>query len=349
MKIHRTDITKINDVDFNSINFGEIFTDYMCECNFKNGSWDLPVIKPYKSIEIAPSASVFHYGQAVFEGMKAYKDQDNQIWLFRPKDNYERLKKSCIRMNIPVIPEKYFFEGLNNLIYLDQAWMPNIKGSSLYIRPFIFSTSAMLAASPSKEYKFLIICSPGAPYYSKPLSVYIEDKFIRAADGGAGYAKAAGNYGAAFYPTSLAIEKGFDQVVWTDSNTHQKIEEVGTMSIMFRIKNKLVTPKISETILDGVTRKSVIQISKDLGIQIEERDITVSEVISEYVEGNLKEIFGCGTAAVIAPITSFGYKDKTYKLNDINEKYGDKIKTAIVSIQQNLSEDNHGWRYKIDK
>ena len=347
MEIIRSNSTKIVDVDFNSIKFGEIFTDHMFECNFKNGDWEAPVIKPYGSINMDPSSHVFHYGQAVFEGMKGYKDTKDQLWLFRPKDNYERLKKSCVRMEIPVLPSEYFFKGLEKLVSLENKWISNKPGSSLYIRQFVFSSSPMLAASPSLDYKFLIICSPGAAYYSKPLSVYVEDKYSRSAPGGAGYAKAAGNYGAAFYPTSLAISKGFDQIVWTDSESHQKIEEVGTMSIVFRLGEKLVTPKTSDTILDSVTRNSVIQAAKDQGIEVEERDVTVSELISEFKSGNLREIFGCGTAAVIAPISSFGYKDERFEIREVENSYADSLKTSIVNIQQNLSEDSHGWRYKI--
>ena len=347
MEIRKSNNTKIKDVDFNSIKFGEIFTDHMFECNFVNGDWETPVIRPYKSIEMDPSSHVFHYGQAIFEGMKGYKDKQDQLWLFRPEDNYERLKKSSIRMKIPVLPKEYFFKGLYKLINLEKNWISSNPGSSLYIRPFVFSTSKMLAASPSFDYKFLIICSPGAAYYSKPLSVFVEDKYSRAAPGGAGYAKAAGNYGAAFYPTSLAIEKGFDQVVWTDSESHQKIEEVGTMSIAFRLGDKLVTPKTSDTILDGVSRSSVIQIAKDLGINVEERDVTVKELISEFKSGNLKEVFGCGTAAVIAPISSFGYKEAKFELEKVKNSYADKIKLSIVNIQQNLADDPHGWRHKI--
>ena len=251
-------------------------------------------------------------------------------------------------MNIPVLPKKYFFDGLNNIMKIEKNWISNEQGSSLYIRPFVFSSSEMLAASPSLDYKFLIICSPGAAYYSKSLSVYIEDKYSRAAPGGAGYAKAAGNYGAAFYPTSLAMAKGFDQVVWTDAADHQKIEEVGTMSIAFRIKDKIVTPLTSDTILDGVSRKTVIEVAKDMGISVEERDITVKELIKEYQEGNLKEIFGCGTAAVIAKISSFGYKEDKFVLEDVVDSFADKIKETIVNIQQNLAKDPHGWRYRVE-
>tara|TARA_B100000575_G_scaffold54069_1_gene40599 strand:+ start:36772 stop:37821 length:1050 start_codon:yes stop_codon:yes gene_type:complete len=347
MQIQRSNTTKINDVDFNSIKFGEIFTDHMFECNFSNGSWEIPIIKPYSSINMDPSSHVFHYGQAIFEGMKGYKDKNDKLWLFRPEDNYERLEKSCIRMHIPVIPKDFFFDGLNALINIESDWVPNNPGSSIYIRPFVFSSSHMLAASPSLDYKFLIICSPGASYYSKPLSVYIEDKYSRAAPGGAGFAKAAGNYGAAFYPTSIAISKGFDQVVWTDSATHKKIEEVGTMSIVFRIGDNLITPLTSDTILDGVSRKTVIQMAKDMDIKVEERDVTVDELILEHENGNLMEIFGCGTAAVIAKISSFGYKNKIYQLNEIENSYAEKIKKSIVDIQQNLSDDPHGWRFEV--
>ena len=202
-------------------------------------------------------------------------------------------------------------------------------------------------ASPSKEYKFYILCSPGSAYYFNPLSVLIEDKYIRAAKGGVGYAKAAGNYAGSFYPTSLAIEKGFDQIVWTDSVNHKFIEEAGTMNIFFRINDRLITPKHTDTILDGVTRKSVITVAKDIGIDVEERDIEVSEVIHEFENGNLIEIFGAGTAAVIAPIISFGYKEKKYTLNNIENPYGPLIKKKITDIQNNLSEDNYNWRYQI--
>tara|TARA_B100001057_G_scaffold146988_2_gene146929 strand:+ start:19023 stop:20072 length:1050 start_codon:yes stop_codon:yes gene_type:complete len=347
MEINKSNTTKINDVDFNSIKFGEIFTDHMFECDFTNGNWNPPIIKPYSSIKMDPSSHVFHYGQAIFEGMKGYKDKNDKLWLFRPGDNYDRLKKSCIRMHIPILPKDFFYDGLNGLMNIERDWVSNKPGSSLYIRPFVFSSSHMLAASPSLDYKFLIICSPGASYYSKPLSVYIEDKYSRAAPGGAGYAKAAGNYGAAFYPTSLAISNGFDQIVWTDSEKHKKIEEVGTMSIVFRIGNKLITPLTSDTILDGVSRKTVIQIAKDMDINVEERDIDVDELISEHKNGNLLEMFGCGTAAVIAKISSFGYKGDIYNLKEIDDSYADNIKKSIIDIQQNLSEDLHGWRYEI--
>jgi branched-chain amino acid aminotransferase len=193
----------------------------------------------------------------------------------------------------------------------------------------------------------MIICAPATPYYVGKVKVLVADKFSRAASGGVGYAKAAGNYAGQFYPTNLAKEKGFQQIIWTDSNEHKYIEEAGTMNVFFRIGNKLVTAPVTDTILDGVTRKSIIQIARDLGIDVEERDITINELISEYRNGNLKEIFGCGTAVVISKISSFGYKEDKFELEEIKENYADRLKESIINIQQNVSEDLHGWRYKI--
>ena len=347
MEINKSINTKINDVDFNSVRFGEIFTDHMFECNFKNGEWESPVIKPYGSIEMDPSSHVFHYGQAVFEGMKGYKDTKNQLWLFRPKDNYERLKKSCVRMKIPVLPSEYFFNGLEKLIFLENKWISNKPGASLYIRPFVFSSSPMLAASPSLDYKFLIICSPGGAYYSKSLSVYVEDKFSRAAPGGAGYAKAAGNYGASFYPISIAESKGFDQVLWTDASNHEFLEEAGTMNVFFRVNDTLLTAPTSERILDGVTRKSIIQFAEDKGIKVEVRPVKVTEIVEAAKKGELLEMFGAGTAAVISPILGFAHKDEKFELPKVENSYASFIKKSITDIQRNLAEDKFGWRYKI--
>lgn len=346
MEIIKSNTTKINDVEFKKLGFGKTFTDHMFLCEFKDGRWNSPKIIPYADFSISPSSSIFHYGQAVFEGMKAYKDIADNVWLFRPEENYNRLNKSLKRMTMPEIEKELFFNGIKELLTIDKEWIGR-GDTTLYIRPVVFATEPTIAASPSKEYKFYILCSPGSAYYFNPLSVLIEDKYIRAAKGGVGYAKAAGNYAGSFYPTSLAIEKGFDQIVWTDSVNHKFIEEAGTMNIFFRINDRLITPKNTDTILDGVTRKSVITVAKDNGIDVEERDIEVSEVIHEFENGNLIEIFGAGTAAVIAPIISFGYKEKIYTLNSIENPYGPLIKKKITDIQNNLSEDNYNWRYQI--
>ena len=346
MKIIRSNKTKINDVEFKKLSFGKTFTDHMFLCEFKDGKWNSPKIIPYDNFSISPASSVFHYGQAIFEGMKAYKDKDNNVWLFRPEENYNRLNKSCERMCMPKIEKDLFFNGIKELLTIDKEWIG--KGdTTMYIRPVVFATEATIVASPSTEYNFFILCSPASAYYFNPLSVLIEDTYIRAAKGGVGYAKAAGNYAGSFYPTSLAIEKGFDQIVWTDSVNHKLVEEAGTMNIFFRISNKLITPKHTDTILDGVTRKSVITVAKDSGIDVEIRDIEISEIIQEYKNGNLTEVFGAGTAAVIAPISSFGYKEKKYILKDIDDAFGSIIKKKIVDIQNNLTEDKYNWRYQV--
>jgi branched-chain amino acid aminotransferase len=280
--------------------------------------------------------------------MKAYKDINGKVWMFRPKENWLRLNKSCERMMIPSFPEDYFMKGLKKLISIDSEWVKPGDGNSLYLRPFIFASQPSVQASPSKEYKFMIICSPAKSYYSNSVfNVLIAEKYSRAADGGVGYAKAAGNYGAQFYPTSLAQEQGYQQVVWTDANEHKFIEEAGTMNIFVRIGDTLVTAPTNDRILDGITRKSAIQIAKDMGINVEIRSITIDEIIEALKNRLLKEIFGAGTAVVIIPITGFGYQNTDYKLQSIKDSYAIRLKKAITEIQYNISEDPYNWRIEV--
>ena len=315
--IVRVQHSKINEVDFSSINFGEIFTDHMFECDFIDGKWQQPKIKPYQALTIDPSARVFHYGQAVFEGMKAYKDTEDNVWLFRPLENCKRLNISSKRLAIPELPEAYFMEGLKTLLQLESDWIPKKDGSSLYIRPYIFASGKGLHASPADEYKFIIVCTPSGAYFSGKVNVLIEEKYSRAANGGVGFAKAGGNYEGQFYPTQLAIDKGYHQVIWTDDNTHEYIEEAGAMNIFIRINDTLITAPTSDRILDGITRKSIIDIAKNEGIKIEVRKITVKEVVDASNNGSLKEMFGAGTAAVVSPIESFGYRDQDYMYQNL--------------------------------
>jgi len=348
VKIEINKKTKIDRIDFNNLDFGETFTDHMFVCDYSNGKWNTPEIIPYQSISLDPSASALHYGQAVFEGMKAYKDVNGKVWMFRPKENWLRLNKSCERMMIPGFPEDYFMKGLKKLISIDSEWVKPGDGNSLYLRPFIFASQPSVQASPSKEYKFMIICSPAKSYYSNSVfNVLIAEKYSRAADGGVGYAKAAGNYGAQFYPTSLAQEQGYQQVVWTDANEHKFIEEAGTMNIFVRIGDTLVTAPTNNRILDGITRKSAIQIAKDMGINVEIRSITIDEIIEALKNRMLKEIFGAGTAVVIIPITGFGYQNTDYKLQSIKDSYAIRLKKAIIEIQYNISEDPYNWRIEV--
>ncbi|UOB18321.1 branched-chain amino acid aminotransferase [Abyssalbus ytuae] len=346
LEVEKAKTSKINEVDFDNLAFGSVFTDHMFICDYVNGEWKTPKIIPYQSLVIDPSARVFHYGQAVFEGMKAYKDDNDQIWLFRPKDNFDRINKSSKRMAMPEFPEEYFFEGLKTLLNLDKDWIKKGLGNSLYIRPFVIASEPGVMASPAEEYKFIIICAPAQAYYGGEVRVKIADHYSRAASGGVGAAKTAGNYAAQFYPTKLAKEEGFQQVVWTDANTHEYLEEAGTMNVFFRIGDKLLTAPTNDRILDGITRKSVIEIAKDKGIDVEIRPVKVNEIVEAAKKGNLKEIFGSGTAAVITPVVGFGYKDKKWDLPKLTDAYSSVIKEAILNIQYNKSEDKYGWRYK---
>jgi len=344
MKIQKIEKSNISNIDFDNLTFGGVFTDHMFVCSFKKGEWTNPEIKPYQPISISPSARVFHYGQACFEGMKAYKDQNDKIWLFRPKDNHDRIVKSSERLAMPGIPEEIFMEGLTKLIGLDKDWVKPGLGNSLYIRPFIFADQASVIAAESDEYKFMIICAPANTYYTGEVRVKIEKSFSRASKGGVGYAKAAGNYAAQFYPTILARKEGFQQIIWTDSNNHEYIEEAGTMNLFFRIGDTLLTAPTSDSILDGITRKSLIEVAKKEGIKVEVRAIKVSEIVEAQKDGQLKEIFGSGTAVIVLPIVGFGYENEKYDLPKIENPFSTFLKKKLNDIQYNISDDPFNWR-----
>jgi len=344
IEIQRIEKSKIDSVDFSNLPFGSVYSDHMLECNFKDGAWQKPVIKPFTSISLDPSAKIFHYGQSIFEGMKAYKDDAKNILLFRPTDNWKRFNKSAERLMIHKIPEEIFMEGLKALLRVDSEWIPRNPGSSLYVRPFMFATGTGFHASPADEYKFIIATAPSGAYFAGKVNVLIEEKYARAANGGVGFAKAGGNYAAQFYPTQLAIEKGYNQVIWTDDNTHQFIEEAGAMNIFVRINDTLITSPTSDRILDGITRKSILQIAEDEGIQTEVRKISVGEVVEAAKDGNLLEMFGAGTAAVISPISSFGYQENDFDLPVLENSFASKLKKKITDIQTNKASDPYGWR-----
>ena len=347
IEIQPIEKSKIDSVDFNNLPFGSVYSDHMLECDFINGEWQTPVIKAYSPISLDPAAKVFHYGQSIFEGMKAYKDPEGNTMLFRPLENCKRLNKSAERLVIPQVPENLFMDGLKKLLEIDTDWIPTNEGSSLYIRPFMFASGKGLHASPADAYKFIICTAPSGAYFAGKVKVLIEEKYARAANGGVGFAKAGGNYAAQFYPTQLAIEKGYNQVIWTDDNSHEYIEEAGAMNIFIRIHDTLITSPTNDRILDGITRKSIIQIAKDLKIDVEIRKISVSEVISAAQNGSLNEMFGAGTAAVISPIASFGYKDTEYDLPTLDTPFAGILKKAITDIQTNKAEDPYGWRVMI--
>ena len=345
--IEKAKTSKIDQVNFENLSFGTVFTDHMFTCDFKDGMWQTPKIIPYQPLMMEPSSRVFHYGQAVFEGMKAYKDDEGGVWLFRPDENFNRINRSSARLAMPEFPEEYFFEGLKTLLQLDYDWIKPGIGNSLYVRPFVIASQAGILAAPSTEYKFIIICSPAQSYYGGEVRVKIAEKYSRAADGGFGYAKAAGNYAGQFYPTNLAQKEGFQQVIWTDANTHEYIEEAGTMNIFVRIEDKLITCPVSDRILDGVTRKSVIALAEDQGIEVEIRPIKVQELLDGMKNNTLKELFGSGTAAVINPILGFGYKEERFELPKLDDSYASRFKKQLLDIQYNKAEDKFGWRYPV--
>ena len=347
LKITPVKESKISSVDFSNLAFGTVFTDHMFICDYKNGAWQTPEIKPYGPMQMDPSAKVFHYGQAVFEGMKAYKDGQGKIWMFRPDENYRRINRSAERLAIPAFPEEYFFDGLNQLLNLEKDWIKTGIENSLYIRPFVIATENGVSATPATEYRFMIICAPAQAYYTGQVKVLFADKYSRSADGGVGFAKAAGNYAAQFYPTDLAREKGYQQIVWTDANTHEYLEEAGTMNIFFRVKDKLITAPTNDRILDGVTRKSIIDLAKKHNIEVEVRQVSASEIVEAARKGDLKEMFGAGTAATINPIAGFGHKGEDFELPKQEDSYATKLKKHLKEIQANLAEDPFGWRYEV--
>lgn len=345
--IEKSETTKIHSVDFDNLSFGSVYTDHMLVADYADGVWGNPKIVPYQPITLDPAAKIFHYGQSIFEGMKAYKDAEGHTWLFRPLDNHARLNRSAHRMAIPELPQEHFMDGLTTLLELEKDWVPNNPGSSLYIRPFMFASGTGFHASPADAYKFIIALAPSGAYFSGKVRVLIEETYARAANGGVGYAKAGGNYAAQFYPTKLAVDKGYQQVVWTDDNNHEYIEEAGAMNIFVRINETLITAPTNDRILDGITRKSILELAEDMGIRTEVRKIKVAEIVEAAKNGSLKEMFGAGTAAVVSPIAGFGYQGKDYDLPELDASYADTLKSKITDIQYNRTEDKFGWRFKV--
>lgn len=332
-----------------ALGFGSIFTDHMFMMNYNEElGWHDPSIVPYGPVMMDPSFMVLHYGQETFEGMKAYLGTNNEALLFRPEMNAKRLNNSNRRLCIPEIPEELFLQGVSELVKLDKRWIPSEPGTSLYIRPFVYATDPSLMVYPSHTYTFMVILSPVGAYYKggiNPVKIYVETTYVRAAVGGVGFAKTGGNYGASLLAQEEAKKKGYSQVLWLDSKEHKYIEEVGTMNVFFAIHDVLVTPELSGSILPGVTRDSVITIAKSMGIKVEERKITIDELILASNDGSLSEAFGTGTAAVISPIGELSYKDKTIVINDNNiGKYARKMYDTITGIQTGQVDDEFGYK-----
>ena len=348
MKITKATQSRISEVDFDNLTFGTAFTDHMFVCEYKNGSWQEPEIRPYGPIQVTPALHTLHYGQALFEGQKAYRQADGSVAIFRPEMNAKRMNHSARRMFVPEYPVEKFMEGLKELVKLDSDWVPHQKDASLYLRPFMYGSSEFIAARPSEEFVLCIIMSPVAAYYSGSVKVRVEEEFTRSATGGVGSTKCAGNYAGAFYPTNRAKEEGYTQVIWTDHKNHELIEESGTMNIAFIIDDKFITPPLSDRILAGITRDSILQLVKDHDLlEAEERPIKVEEVIEAAKDGRLKEAFGMGTAAVVSPIETIGYRGTNFDIPTPENGFGMRIKQYLSDIRYGKVEDPYGWMVKI--
>lgn len=348
IQVTKVERSKLNELALENLPFGKYFTDHMLEADYEGGKWVNVEIKPYQPLLLEPSLAAIHYGQAIFEGIKAYKDEAGNAFIFRPYDNFKRFNLSAERMNMPGVPEEIFIEGMRRLIEVDKNWIPAKKDHSLYIRPFMFSNDGVLGVRPSEKYKFLIILSPTGPYFPKPMKILVEEKYTRAAPGGVGFSKNAGNYGGSMLAATEAQQQGYDQVLWTDAFEHKWLQEVGMMNVFFIIDNVAITPSLDEgTILNGVTRSSVITVLKEMGIKVEERKISIDEVIAAHKAGKLQEVFGTGTAATIAMIQKLKYKDYVMDFNESNWTLSGQVKQKMNDIREGKAPDTHGWMFAV--
>lgn len=343
MKITKTTFSRLAETDFNNLVFGRTFSDHMLMCRYKGGQWEEAEILPYQVLSFAPGTHVFHYGQAVFEGMKAYSGREGETLLFRPEANIHRLNQSAERLCMPTINESTFTEGLKTLLSIDKDWIPKGPGKSLYIRPFMIASSEFIRATPADEFIFFIITSPTSAYYSGEVHLKIEEKYARSVDGGTGFTKAAGNYAAAFAPTKKAQNAGFTQVIWTDAHEHQYIEESGTMNIMLRINDTLITPALSDSILNGITRDSILKLARNNDINVEERKVSVKEIFEAHSKGELKEAFGVGTAVTVNPINSITRREHRIDIPVFSDSYATLLKNSLQAIQYGNIADEFGW------
>lgn len=343
--------TRVHEVDFSNLQFGRMFGDHMFEMVFEDGSWGQPSVKPYGTIPIAPAMNVFHYGQAVFEGMKAFYKDEKTINIFRPKEHHARFNRSCRRMCVPETEYETFISALEALIKLDKKWVPQAEGTAMYIRPFIFASENYLAARISDRYSYYIITSPVGAYYAEgfnPVSLVTPNTYVRAVKGGTGEAKTSGNYAASFLPAREAHQNGFTQVLWLDAIHNEYIEEVGTMNIHFLIGDTLITPELSGSVLPGITRDSVTTLAKEWGIKVVERKISISEVFEASTNGHLKEVFGSGTAAVISPVGLIEHNGKQINIGDGTiGQFAQRLFDEITGIQYGKIEDRYGWVHSV--
>ena len=347
LRIEKTSRSRLKQVDFDQLAFGNIFSDHMFAMSYENGSWGNPQILPYGPMPLEPGVATLHYGQSVFEGLKAFRGTDGVVRVFRADMNAKRLKASCIRLCIPTVDEDLFVEAIHRLVQLDHAWIPYKRGQSLYIRPIIFGVESHLDVRPSERFLFVVMTGPVRAYFentAKGVALKVQEKFTRAAPGGTGFAKTAGNYAASLFPGAQSRKDGFDQALWLDGVEHRYVEEVGQMNIFFKIKGKVITPPLRGTILPGVTRDSVLTLLAEWGLPAEERMITIDEVVQAIREGAMEEAFGAGTAAVISPVGRIGYRDEIFEIKDsASGPLMQRLYREITGIQLGEIEDRHSW------
>lgn len=347
IEIEKTKNSKLSQTNFKKLEFGAVYSDHMLVMDFKDNEWMAPRITPFQNISMSPATAALHYGQTLFEGLKAYKTS-NEILVFRPQAHAKRLNKSADRLCMPQVSEGLFLDGLSQLLKLDQQWIPEMDGCSLYIRPMMYASDEFIGVKPSSNYKFIIFTSPVSGYYKGTVKVIVETNYVRAAEGGIGFAKSGGNYAASLLPAKIAAEKGYQQILWTDSKEHKYFEESGTMNIMFQIGDTLVTPPLSTSILAGVTRDCIITLAKEQGIKLEQRKIGIDEVLQAYQAGKLADAFGVGTAATITHIDTIHYEGQDLLLPEVSKRtISNKLASDLSAIKSGNAEDKNGWVYRI--
>ena len=349
IKIIRTKNSSRPGVDFDRLGFGKHVSDHMLVADFYHGEWNEPKIVPFANLSLSPTTLALHYGQTVFEGMKAFQLHNGGVNIFRIRKHFERFNRSLMRMCMAEIPYEIFDEGLKQLVSLDKNWVPNENQGSLYLRPFMFASEAKFGVAAADEYRFVIFTGPVGQLFSTPIKVKVERQYIRAAKGGTGFAKCGGNYGGALYPAKLAKEKGYDNVIWTDAAEHKYIEESGVMNLMFVIDQTLITPPPSDSILDGVTRDSLLTIAKDMGIKTEIRPVAVDEIVTAFKQNKITEIFGAGTAAVVAPIGTIGIDGVDYETPGYTDSsFMFRLKKKLCAIRNGVEDDIYKWNTMVN-
>lgn len=348
IKITKTPHSRLAETDFNNLPFGRNFSDHMFVADYEDGEWKNFGIVPYGDISVSPAISALHYGQSFFEGLKAYKHADGTVSIFRPDKNAKRFNKSAERLCMPTLPEDIFIQSIAAVVDIDRDWVPGKPNHSMYIRPFMFATERYLGVAPSTTYKYMVLLGPTGPYFSKTLRVKIENHYTRSAEGGMGFAKSSGNYGGAMYPAKKATEEGFDQLIWTDAKNHEYIEEMGAANVMFVLDGKVITPSTRDTILDGVTRDTVLTLAREWGYPVEERRVSVAEIIEGAKNGKLDDAFGAGTAATIAPVGSISLNGEEYSLSDPKTReFSQRVLRELDAIKYGNAPDTHGWNYIV--